>query len=1791
MIDSAQATEYLTSMLKGFKLEASEATDAVSMLTALDMDFAASAGDIAEALSRMATSAQLAGMSIQEAAAAVTVIKDVSQKSASSIGESIKTLLSRFGNVKAGAFVDVETGEADKTLNDTEKVLNAIGISIRSSSMEFRSFSDVLDDVANKWVSLTTVEQNAVATAMAGTRQRENFNILMENYNSYKEAIETASDSQGTAEEKYEAYMDSIEAHLNQLKDAWDELAQNFEGSTFFKGVVDFATFLVEQLPKIIKLFSTLFMTLNAYKMPMWLNNLWGVFDPRKAVSTGRFKGARSRFTTGGMEDRANILKYEKLKEAGKDTSEIEAKLPKEYRDTFITGDGNLNDTAKPIVDEQRKTNSTLDSIESMVQTITSSSSSTTGPMISIKDTGPTGIDPEPIAKLRNEVGDDIHQKGTLKYDEWRAKQRVGNLQSAYNARNLDEKISEKAASLGSDSTEEDLKEYNDLIAERARRLQEIDSASQDRLAITNKIAQKEAEINRLLKEQEAARQTSASEVVSESQAEMTITAEKRTQLQQEQLATQEDIKQRIEEEKSLNAEKGQLAAEQAQTVQDQVQAATEASSTGFSQMTTVPGQSLLPGTATSGITSGVPKKAGIGSKITSKLGGLSGGAGFSALSGLMGALTAGVTAFATQEGDTTDKFVAAASNGVATGLISVIPGIGPILGGILGPILGDWISGAILDAIHAEEDARAERVEKAQEQLEVLEKINSNLENIETSLKERADWDSSDYKEMSDYISETLDLLRTNKDLREAFQENAAKMSSEFVDKSATELMEYLRSGTDAQAQMILAALNRAQGAATVETTFASQEQERYDIAERLEEAEKIGTISDNPNQATALNALDGLEGVERKYDSWEQTYKYYITGNSPEEQLENLQRARVEIEAKANEAAEGNNKGLQQEYEELLETIDNQIEAVEKGIGEIANLDDDLNEDAVSQAFNESLSMWDGVKIANSTLEEAVYVMAQNLQLYGEAVYDASGQITEEARNRIEAFLREDEAFSSLFGEDDTPLRRLLAQEGERNALLEGTGFSYDELREAVDYNDSEQQQKILDAINKLRAPDAQLSLDTLVSLTYKLDPDNLEAFAEALGMTTEEAGELKNKLGNASLGDLLGDPNDTIDEISNKISILSDIMKNGTISAENYMKVLSSYPELLQEYNEAGEVVGLGTDNIIKNLMADVYGSEGNLGTLLGFQQYEDLKTNTNLYSSFKELAKNKYTGSMDLGFLETATTFNDDIIAKLNSDEELWSLYMEMMEGMTVDTSMYYELIQGLIDYQSTVIDQEIDALQSQKDALDDVNDARQKELDLIKAKDALENAKNEKKMVYRAGVGWTYESNQTAVQEAKQNLEDLETDKEQEDLQYQIDQLESEKAFLEAIPTSEELNAQKEVYEQWMNTITENGEKQADILTELQNAYTQIGEIAGAIGEWADKDSSTKSEAEQAAEALIKNTGEGTEAAVNTAMENLQSSGLSEGDEGYESYVQKIQDQVSAWEGNVQKSGIGNYMDKSFSEAQAAGFTGAKTEDEFEALKDQYTALNDFKSENKDLLNYDISRQVQDFGGGLRLKVAPDEYWAMNGAALVEPIKDNAASFNNYHKGGERDRVYRWNPESGAWDMLDDDSGGGQSWTLDADAVDGYPTGAVLKATGHNGVRYAIKNDNGVWLKGYEANREGTYDFGGGATLINEEGTEGIITPQGVLTALPSKSGIVPADLTKNLFVLGEVAPNLVKTLDSLTTPFEGAGVSNVDDHSTNVQNLYATFQAEEGFDFDSLLSDIRGVINTSRHNS
>lgn len=93
MIEASQATEYLTSMIKGFKLEVSDAVDVVSKLTSVDMESAVSAGGLAAALQNVATTAQLAGVSLDETIAYASTIIETTQRDASSVGMALIRVL------------------------------------------------------------------------------------------------------------------------------------------------------------------------------------------------------------------------------------------------------------------------------------------------------------------------------------------------------------------------------------------------------------------------------------------------------------------------------------------------------------------------------------------------------------------------------------------------------------------------------------------------------------------------------------------------------------------------------------------------------------------------------------------------------------------------------------------------------------------------------------------------------------------------------------------------------------------------------------------------------------------------------------------------------------------------------------------------------------------------------------------------------------------------------------------------------------------------------------------------------------------------------------------------------------------------------------------------------------------------------------------------------------------------------------------------------------------------------------------------------------------------------------------------------------------------------------------------------------------------------------------------------------------------------------------------------------------------------------------------------------------
>ena len=131
----------------------------------IDQNAAVSAGNIATAMQQVSASAQQAGLDIDTTMGYISTIADVSQKDPSSIGSSLRTIISRYGTVKAGAFSGMgtdNTGDDLENINDIEKVLRKLGISIRTSTMEFKSLDSVLDEVADHWMEYSSVERNAI---------------------------------------------------------------------------------------------------------------------------------------------------------------------------------------------------------------------------------------------------------------------------------------------------------------------------------------------------------------------------------------------------------------------------------------------------------------------------------------------------------------------------------------------------------------------------------------------------------------------------------------------------------------------------------------------------------------------------------------------------------------------------------------------------------------------------------------------------------------------------------------------------------------------------------------------------------------------------------------------------------------------------------------------------------------------------------------------------------------------------------------------------------------------------------------------------------------------------------------------------------------------------------------------------------------------------------------------------------------------------------------------------------------------------------------------------------------------------------------------------------------------------------------------------------------------------------------------------------------------------------------------------------------------------------------------
>lgn len=210
---AADVSEQLTAVWNGYKVSAEEAELYVDKLSAVAATTAADLEELSTGMSKVASAASIMGVDIDQLNAQLATVVSVTRQAPESVGTAFKTIYARMGDIEAG--LDTET-----SLGDYTKKMNEMGFNVLDTNGKLKDMGSVIDEIGNKWTNMSREQQVALSQIMAGTRQYNNLLALFDNWNMYSKSIETSKNATGALQRQQDIYMESMEAHLQQLQTA-----------------------------------------------------------------------------------------------------------------------------------------------------------------------------------------------------------------------------------------------------------------------------------------------------------------------------------------------------------------------------------------------------------------------------------------------------------------------------------------------------------------------------------------------------------------------------------------------------------------------------------------------------------------------------------------------------------------------------------------------------------------------------------------------------------------------------------------------------------------------------------------------------------------------------------------------------------------------------------------------------------------------------------------------------------------------------------------------------------------------------------------------------------------------------------------------------------------------------------------------------------------------------------------------------------------------------------------------------------------------------------------------------------------------------------------------------------------------------------------------------------------------------------------------------------------------------------------------------------------------------------
>ena len=252
-IDAGDAQAALTSIIKAFDLDISDMESVMDKLVVVGNNFPISVSEIASGMMNASSALAAAGNSFDKSvallAAANTTLQDVDKAST-----GLRTITARIRKTDSELN---DLGEAMTTSAYSELVgaLTKYNVALQDSNGEYRDTYDIMQDIADAWDEMSSSEQAALAELAAGNRQQTVFFSIIQNFNKVaSESLEQMGGASGEMQKSYDEWMNSMTAHIESFKAAFQGLSADLISSGLLTSLIDVGTKLINIIDGVVRL-------------------------------------------------------------------------------------------------------------------------------------------------------------------------------------------------------------------------------------------------------------------------------------------------------------------------------------------------------------------------------------------------------------------------------------------------------------------------------------------------------------------------------------------------------------------------------------------------------------------------------------------------------------------------------------------------------------------------------------------------------------------------------------------------------------------------------------------------------------------------------------------------------------------------------------------------------------------------------------------------------------------------------------------------------------------------------------------------------------------------------------------------------------------------------------------------------------------------------------------------------------------------------------------------------------------------------------------------------------------------------------------------------------------------------------------------------------------------------------------------------------------------------------------------------------------------------------------------